>query len=196
MQPKRLATLFVSRLQHLRQVSVLFFSSLFFSFYYYYFYAVWRFGFRFLFCFVFFLYFQQIWSDVATVGGVEVQPNEWHPQRLMSLMVLLAKCRQTLAELIRIRIEVRVRVRISWIVAIQCDWMNTRTLVSLLHRLISHCCVDEVVFWPFSGQPAGDFWPLITVVCSVALVFIIFIIFYWYAICQRLAKVQGFEIKK
>lgn len=68
------------------------------------------------FCFVlffFFIYFQQIWSDVATVGGVEVQPNEWHPQRLMSLMVLLAKCRQTLAELIRIRIEVRVRVRIS-----------------------------------------------------------------------------------
>lgn len=151
MQPKRLATLFVSRLQHLRQVSVLFFSSLFFSFYYYYFYAVWRFGFRFLFCFVlFFLYFQQIWSDVATVGGVEVQPNEWHPQRLMSLMVLLAKCRQTLAELIRIRIEVRVRVRITWIVAIQCDWMNTRILVSLLHRLISHCCVDEVVFWPAS----------------------------------------------
>lgn len=54
MQPKRLATLFVSRLQHLRQVSVLFCFSIpsfshFICEYYYYFYAVWRFGFVFIF---------------------------------------------------------------------------------------------------------------------------------------------------
>lgn len=52
------------------------------------------------------------------------------------------------------------------------------------------------LFWPFSGQPAGDFWPLIADICSKALVFIILIIFYWYAICKDYKKVQGFEIKK
>jgi len=29
--------------------------------------------------------------------GVKVQSNEWHPQRLMSLMVLLVDCRRQIA---------------------------------------------------------------------------------------------------
>lgn len=104
-------------------------------------------------------------------------------------MVLLAKCRQTLAELIRIRIELAVRVdSIEWILAyISVFFFSTDSLaIVVLMKL----------FWPFSGQPAGDFWPLIADICSKALVFIILIIFYWYAICKDYKKVQGFEIKK
>lgn len=68
------------------------------------------------FWFLFFCFSSQISGQTLRLSaGVEVQANEWHPQRLMSLMVLLAKCRQTLAELIRIRtvFELGVRVRIS-----------------------------------------------------------------------------------
>lgn len=45
-------------------------------------------------------------------------------------------------------------------------------------------------------KPAGDFWPLITDICSEALVFIILIIFYWYAICQDLQEKKKFKVSK
>lgn len=107
---------------------------------------------------VFLFFLTDLWSDVATVGGGRSSGKWMAPTTFNVFDGFISQmptdtgridsypnCIRTWSTSSNKLNSLFDSIRLN-------EYSHTYATVFLLHRLISHCCVDEVVFWPFSGQ--------------------------------------------
>lgn len=153
---------------------------------------------------VFLFFLTDLWSDVATVGGGRSSGKWMAPTTFNVFDGFISQMPTDTGRIDSYPNCIRTWSTSSNKLNSRFDWMNTR--IHMQRYFFSTDSLAIVVLMKlFSGhflakkknkKPAGDFWPLITDICSEALVFIILIIFYWYAICKDLKQKKKFKVSK